>query len=180
MSDESGLDRKELAWPDDPSKRDARGRFSKGNPGGPGNPMAKRTAEIRSLLMNAVSDEDLTGIVRALVSRAKAGDVPAAREVLDRLAGKASQKLEMDLWGHREVPPLADEDDLIDRAMGLGLFHYLPPALRDRAVNQGKITRREAEFASQIPSIIEQARRDFNAEPSRDAQDQHRDAGSTI
>ncbi len=39
--------------------------------------------------MSAVSDDDLVQMVRALVEKAKAGDVMAAREVLDRMLGKA-------------------------------------------------------------------------------------------
>jgi hypothetical protein len=70
--------------------RDQAGRFAKGNPGGPGNPHARRTAEIRATLISTVSDEDLQDIVRALVGKAKAGDVVAAREVLDRILGKAT------------------------------------------------------------------------------------------
>lgn len=64
------------------------GRFAKGNPGGPGNPHAKRAQEMRKAFYAAVSDEDLAEVVRALIREAKAGDVQAAREVLDRCLGK--------------------------------------------------------------------------------------------
>jgi hypothetical protein len=69
--------------------RDRQGRFAAGNPGGPGNPYVKRAAEIRTAMMDAVSDDDLRAIVRALVKKAKRGDTVAAREVLDRLIGKS-------------------------------------------------------------------------------------------
>lgn len=68
--------------------RDAGGRFAKGNPGGPGNPYARRVARLRSLMLEAVSDDDLKAIVAALVQQAKAGDLAAAREVLNRCTGK--------------------------------------------------------------------------------------------
>lgn len=68
---------------------DATGRFARGNAGGPGNPFAKQAHQLRAALFAAVTKEDLRDVVRALLGRAKDGDVPAAREVLDRCLGKA-------------------------------------------------------------------------------------------
>ncbi|MFG0331698.1 MAG: DUF5681 domain-containing protein [Phycisphaerales bacterium] len=70
--------------------RDASGRFTKGNPGGPGNPHARRVQEIRSAVLDAVTAEDIELIVKALIRRAKSGDVRAARELLDRAVGKST------------------------------------------------------------------------------------------
>lgn len=67
--------------------RTARGTFAKGNAGGPGNPHAKRVARLRSALMRAVTPDDIKGIVRKLIDMARAGDVAAAREVLQRVLG---------------------------------------------------------------------------------------------
>jgi len=63
------------------------GRFVAGNPGGPGNPHARRVSAMRAAILAAVTDEDLKAIARALVKKAKGGDVPAARELLGRLVG---------------------------------------------------------------------------------------------
>lgn len=68
--------------------RTAGGQFAKGNAGGPGNPYARRVVRLRSLMLEAVSEDDLREIIAALVVRAKSGDLAAAREVLNRLAGK--------------------------------------------------------------------------------------------
>lgn len=68
--------------------RDEGGRFANGNPGGPGNPYAQQVARIRSAILEAVSDDDLRAVVAALVEKARKGDVAAARELLNRLAGK--------------------------------------------------------------------------------------------
>ena len=68
--------------------RTARGRFAPGNPGGPGNPYAKRVADLRAALLESVTEADIRAVARALVKRAKAGEVPAIRELLDRLVGK--------------------------------------------------------------------------------------------
>ena len=71
-----------------PNGRDGRGRFAPGWRGGPGNPHAKRVGELRSALLAAVTPEDMATIVGKLVELAKAGDVRAIREVMDRTLGK--------------------------------------------------------------------------------------------
>ena len=76
--------------------RDSAGRFATGNPGGPGNPFARRVAQLRSALLDAVSDDDLREIVSALVTRAKSGDVVAAREILTRIIGKPGDSVDPD------------------------------------------------------------------------------------
>jgi len=68
--------------------RTAGGQFAKGNAGGPGNPYARRVAQLRKLMLEAVSEDDVRAIIAALVKRAKAGDLSAAREILNRLVGK--------------------------------------------------------------------------------------------
>jgi hypothetical protein len=67
--------------------RDARGRFAKGNSGGPGNPHVRRVSELRAGLVRAAKPRDLRDVVRALLKAAKTGDVQAARELLSRLLG---------------------------------------------------------------------------------------------
>ena len=74
--------------------RGANGRFLVGNPGGPGSPYVKKVAALRSALFAAVSARDLRAIIKKMVEEAKAGDVAAARLLLDRLLGPC---LEMDL-----------------------------------------------------------------------------------
>lgn len=76
-------------------KRKPGGRpFKKGNPGGPGNPLAFQVNNLRAALVNAVTRADIEAIAEKLVERAKAGDVQAAREVLDRCIGKSMQPVE--------------------------------------------------------------------------------------
>ncbi|MFO0846785.1 MAG: hypothetical protein U0797_31210 [Gemmataceae bacterium] len=71
-----------------PEQRGSNGRFARGNPGGPGNPFARRVAQMRSLALEAVPDEDLTAILKKMVELAKEGDVPAAKLVLQYTLGK--------------------------------------------------------------------------------------------
>lgn len=68
--------------------RDGRGRFAPGNAGGPGNPHGASVAKLRTALIAAVSEEDIKAIVDGLVTQARSGSVPAAKEVLERVLGK--------------------------------------------------------------------------------------------
>lgn len=64
------------------------GQFAAGNKFGKGNPLARQQARIRAMIVEAVSEEDFRAIIAAMVDRAKEGDMVAARELLNRLAGR--------------------------------------------------------------------------------------------
>jgi hypothetical protein len=96
MSEAAGND------PSDP--RDARGRFLPGAKPGPGNPRAARVHAVRKVINDSVSDDDIRAIIARLKEAAGKGDLDAARELLDRTAGKASQHIEM------QVEQLSPED----------------------------------------------------------------------
>lgn len=66
------------------------GRFLPGNKLGRGNPHARQTALLRETLLAAVTPDDLHAVVRGLIEQAKQGNVPAARELLDRVLGRAA------------------------------------------------------------------------------------------
>jgi hypothetical protein len=71
--------------------RDAKGRFAKcwrGGPGGAANPFARRVAELRRVLVEAVGDRGMTRLVEALLKQAEAGDLAAAQLLLDYTVGK--------------------------------------------------------------------------------------------
>lgn len=87
--------------------RNSRGRFVKGNAGGPGNPYGQKVAQLRSALFLAVSAADLRAVVKKLVHLAKAGDVHAAKVVLDRLLGPP---VELDLLERLERLEVAVAD----------------------------------------------------------------------
>lgn len=68
--------------------RAANGQFVKGNSGGPGNPHGGKVARLRAAILSAVTPEDIDAIVRAMIQRAKGGDMVATKELLDRAIGK--------------------------------------------------------------------------------------------
>ena len=78
------------------SDRPAKGRFTLGNKGGPGNPFARQIAEIRKRLLNTVPGEALDKILLAMVEKAQAGDVAAAKLVLQYTVGKPAEAVHPD------------------------------------------------------------------------------------
>jgi len=74
--------------PNGTNGRGAGGRFAKGNAGGPGNPYAKRVGQLRSMLLDAVTDEDWLAAIHKLIDDAKSGDKAARRELFERMLGK--------------------------------------------------------------------------------------------
>jgi len=87
--------------------RDAQGRFTSGNKLGRGNPFAARVAKLRAELLKAVTPADIRAVARKLIKQAKTGDLPAIRELLDRVLGKP---LETDVFDKLEnLERLVDE-----------------------------------------------------------------------
>jgi hypothetical protein len=81
---------------DTPSKQDAKGRFRRGNAGGPGNPFARQVAELRKAMLEAVTVERIRNITESMVQRAESGDVAAAKLVLQYTLGKPAAAVEPD------------------------------------------------------------------------------------
>jgi hypothetical protein len=92
------------------------GRFCKGNPGGPGNPFAREVAALRQEFLKAVTGEDVSGIARAMIQKAKEGDVAAAKLVLQYTLGKPAgtvdpdrlDEMEWQQWQREKVEGGAD------------------------------------------------------------------------
>src|SRR5260370_40283483 len=59
--------------------RDALGRFTRGNVGGPGNPFARRVARLRQGLLDCVADEEMASTAGQLVVQGTLGAPPATK-----------------------------------------------------------------------------------------------------
>ena len=70
-----------------PADRDSAGRFAPGNQAarGHGRPLAHEVQELRRCMLEAASPEDMAAVVRRLIEDAKAGSVPAAKLLMDRI-----------------------------------------------------------------------------------------------
>jgi hypothetical protein len=111
--------------PNGDSGRDARGRFTPGNPGGPGNPFARRVAVLRRALSDAVTEVDIKLIAQRLVQRAHAGDVASCKLLLGYVLGRPTETIDPDTVDLQEWQRYRDH---AARAEDLtGLLATVPP-----------------------------------------------------
>jgi hypothetical protein len=80
--------------PNGDSERDQRGRFAKGNSGGPGNPLARQASKFRAAAMSAITPEHVAAIIRKATKKALEGDMKAARLVLERVLGRPGEEMQ--------------------------------------------------------------------------------------
>ena len=64
---------------------------------GPGNPHSKKTAELREAMLAAVTAGDIRAIIRKVITKAKQGDMIAAKLILDRVFGRPTQSLTFEI-----------------------------------------------------------------------------------
>jgi hypothetical protein len=88
--------------PNGQNGRDTRGRFAQGNRGGPGNPFARRVAEMRKTICAAVTPEDLQVIVQRLLRQAKTGDLAAAKLLFAYVVGRPAETVDPDTLDLKE------------------------------------------------------------------------------
>jgi hypothetical protein len=83
--------------------RDARGRFAKGNVGGPGNPFARKAAALRTALIETVTEEDMRFIAEQLVVIARLGDLAAIKLLFQYVLGKPAAAVDPDTLDLHEL-----------------------------------------------------------------------------
>ncbi|MBY0514067.1 MAG: hypothetical protein K2P78_09175 [Gemmataceae bacterium] len=89
--------------------RDDRGRFLKGCPAGPGNPLAPQVATLRAALLSAVTPDDITATVRRLIDLCHDDDKRVAVQAMElffnRVYGKPVESVTMDVTATPAPPP---------------------------------------------------------------------------
>jgi hypothetical protein len=83
--------------------RDANGRFTKGNRGGPGNPFARQVAALRKILLQAATPEVMEAIAGKLIELALKGDLRAIQLLFAYTLGKPAaaadpDQLDLEEW----------------------------------------------------------------------------------
>jgi hypothetical protein len=105
----------EPANPSSSPNQDAKGRFTKNNPGGPGNPFARQVAQLRKRLLDRLSAEQLDAIADKLIELAKDGHVQAIKLLFSYTLGKPAEavqpdQLDIEEWNtFRETAAMAGE-----------------------------------------------------------------------
>ncbi len=110
--------------------RDSNGRFAKGNKGGPGNPFARKVAELRQALVNFITEDDMKHVAFILKEKAMGGDLAAIKLLFQYVLGKPQpapdpDRLDVDEWQklQEQARPQEEMATVMDR---------LPAALVNR------------------------------------------------
>lgn len=92
------MERRKLTHSPIPRKRlyvkyrtNRKGQFTKGNPGGPGNPITNRGALIRLACQEAATPRKAKRLMAVLYKAGKQGDFKAIQQWFDRSAGRPEQ-----------------------------------------------------------------------------------------
>ena len=144
----AAADRPELETPPaaEDSGRDARGRFTKGNPGGAGNPFARRVAALRAVLLECVTDQDMEHVACELVVQAKMGNLAAIKLLLQYVVGKPAATVDPDTLDMKEF-------ELYRQGASAEQLHELMGGHRNTI---GKLERGETNFT--FDYVVEVAR----------------------
>ena len=114
-----------------PNGRDSKGRFTRGNAFGQGNPLCTRVSAWRSCLARAVSDEDVIAVIQKLTEAAKRGEPWAVSMFLDRVLGKVDRYV-LDDAEPSDIAVLMEHLRIIHESWGLGSLEQAEPASKQK------------------------------------------------
>jgi hypothetical protein len=94
--------------------RDSKGRFTRGNKGGPGNPFAASVAKLRQAALEIVTPQEIQGVFRVLLLRAQTGHLASIKLLLAYTIGQPAATVdpdEIDLPDEPPPPPVIEEEE---------------------------------------------------------------------
>ena len=145
--------------------RDERGRFSKGNPGGPGNPFTRQVAENRKAMLEAMSQR-LQNVVNKLLEKAEDGDLGAIKLVLAYGVGRPDKAENPDRMDVEEVK-LFREEACGPEEVGIPL-KTMPAALNCQILRTAVPAMAEALAQQTVEGLAEMDRRDAERAQERE------------
>jgi hypothetical protein len=158
----------------EPTGHDERGRFTYGNEGGPGNPFARRVAQLRKVMLECVTDKEMEVIVCELVVQAKMGNLAAIKLLFQYVLGKPAAVVNPDTVDQQEVelfgrePLFAHFCELLQTRMPSGnAAHLLRNLLPGVGQKQANIMLEEID---KYQAEQEEAGDDFDDDEERDAE----------
>lgn len=170
--------------------RDARGRFTPGNGGGPGNPFARQVAKLRAALVQRVSEEDMVQIAEQLIARAKLGNLAAIKLLFQYVLGKPADTvnpdtLDIEEWRQcyeplgqimQEVPKTMET---LPAKVACGMVAHIQPcrvhelgAVLSLPQQQVEELREEAADAPRYGELLREAARSSNQEEANGKTDE--------
>src|SRR3954452_24387989 len=76
--------------------RDQKGRFTRGNAGGPGNPFTRQVGKLRARLLERLTEAELDHIADTLIGLARDGDLQAIKLLFAYTLGKPAEAMNPD------------------------------------------------------------------------------------
>jgi hypothetical protein len=158
-----------------PTGRGSNGRFTAGNHFGPGNPFARRTAQLRQAFCEAVSAEEMKALSRVLLDKAKGGDLAAAKLLLEYVVGRPAPVVDPDTldfqeWQHfQQVPARPDAVHRVLNCLPSGLACSLIRILlpnTERQIREIWLNKIETDERKEASKLRRKARRSAKPTPT--------------
>jgi hypothetical protein len=161
-----------------PSGRDAHGRFTKGNAGGPGNPFARQSAALQRAFRSVVSEEKAQALAQKLMDMALEGNLPAMKLLLTYAIGRPQEAVDPDtldiqewaLW--RQAPTMSEEMPKVIKCLTAEQACLLARAVQPE-VSQDLLT----QFAQGVQKMNE---RDAAARERKQARQEQKEAADPM
>src|SRR5262245_48925532 len=107
--------------------RDEKGRYLLGNPGGPGNPVARELARLRQRLRERLTDAMFDDVVLELYGLCRKGSLGAIKLLMEYKCGKPDTSVDADRLGLHEAGLRLEGAALVHRADQAGVLLWAPP-----------------------------------------------------
>jgi hypothetical protein len=167
---------KPAGQPETQAGRASNGRFRKGCSGGPGNPYTRQTAQMRKVMLETVSEDDLRDITKKLVEKAKEGDLGASKLVLSYVVGKPTVAADPDQMDVEEFDLFTKEAKSrvqvmtpingVPASFALELLRTIVPEMHKE--NRKKAAQRFADYEANLQAKQAQAAAEVKQEPPQE------------